>query len=116
MDKKTRIGSDPLRWIRDTREETEKRKRSLQDKQSKQDLQINKQEGKPTQRVITKTSQGGLKEGWTRATFIVREEHLEKLKALAYWERKQLKELVDEVLGSYLKSKKVKPVKKREEK
>jgi len=97
MDKKDRIGSDPLSWIRDTREETG---------ESKQELQ--------TQRVITKSSQEGLKEGWTRATFIVREEHLEKLKALAYWERKQLKELVDEVLSSYLKHKKVKPVKREE--
>jgi len=98
MDKKDRIGSDPLSWIRDTREKEE----SKQSLQSKQELQ--------TQRVITKSSQEGLKEGWTRATFIVREEHLEKLKALAYWERKQLKELVDEVLSSYLKHKKVKPV------
>jgi hypothetical protein len=98
MDTKDRIGSDPLSWIRDTREETGE----------------SKQEGRSTQRVITKSSQEGLREGWTRATFIVREEHLEKLKALAYWERKQLKELVDEVLSSYLKHKKVKPVKKEE--
>jgi len=31
--------------------------------------------------------------------------HLEKLKALAYWERKTIKEVVDEALGSYLKGK-----------
>jgi hypothetical protein len=30
---------------------------------------------------------------------------LEKIKALAYWERKTIKEVVDEALGSYLKSK-----------
>lgn len=98
MDKKDRIGSDPLSWIRDTREETGE----------------SKQEGRSTQRVITKSSQEGLREGWTRATFIVREEHLEKLKALAYWERKQLKELVDEIFSSYLRNKKVKPVKREE--
>jgi len=42
------------------------------------------------------------------------EEVLMYRKALAYWERKQLKELVDEVLSSYLKHKKVKPVKREE--
>ena len=103
MDKKDRIGSDPLSWIKDTREETREDKQSLQ---SKQELQ--------TRRVITKSPQEGLKEGWTRATLIVREEHLEKLKALAYWERKQLKELVDEIFSCYLKHKKVKPVKREE--
>jgi hypothetical protein len=30
---------------------------------------------------------------------------LEELKALAYWERKTIKEVIDEALGSYLKGK-----------
>jgi hypothetical protein len=54
-----------------------------------------------------KTSQEGLKDGWTRATFILRKDHLEKLKASAYWERKKIKEMIDEALGLYLKGKKV---------
>jgi hypothetical protein len=49
-----------------------------------------------------KTTQRGLHDGWTRATFILRKHHLEKLKALAYWERKTIKEVIDEALGSYL--------------
>lgn len=52
-----------------------------------------------------KTTQQGLQDGWTRATFILRKRHLEKLKALAYWERKTIKEVIDEALDSYLKRK-----------
>jgi AmiR/NasT family two-component response regulator len=54
-----------------------------------------------------KTSQAGLRADWTRATFIVRKEHLEKIKALAYWERKKVKEVVEEALEYYLKEKAV---------
>jgi len=35
----------------------------------------------------------------------LRKDYLEKLKALAYWERKKVKEVVDEAIGSYLKRK-----------
>jgi len=34
-----------------------------------------------------KTTQQGLQNGWTRATFILRRDYLEKLKEFAYWER-----------------------------
>jgi hypothetical protein len=43
---------------------------------------------------ITKSSQEGTKENETRATFIVNEELLEKLKAVAYWERRMIKEVI----------------------
>ena len=59
--------------------------------------------------VTIKTSQKGLKKGWTRATFILRNDYLENIKALAYWERKKVKEVVDEILGFYLKGKRIKP-------
>lgn len=42
----------------------------------------------------TKSSQEGTKENETRATFIVNEELLEKLKAIAYWDRLLIKEVV----------------------
>ena len=58
--------------------------------------------------VQTKTSYEGLREGWTRATFILREGYLEKIKSLAYWKRKNIKEVIDDVLGEYLKGKKIK--------
>jgi hypothetical protein len=50
----------------------------------------------------------GLQDGWTRATFILRKDYLGKLKAVSYWERKKMKEVIDEALRAYLKGKKVK--------
>lgn len=51
---------------------------------------------------IINSSEKGLKDGWTRDTFILRKDYLEKIRALAYWERKKVKEVIDEALGSYL--------------
>ena len=53
----------------------------------------------------------GLQDGWTRATFVLRKDYLSKLKAVSYWDRKKIKEVIDEALGTYLKGKKVKPMK-----
>jgi hypothetical protein len=47
---------------------------------------------------ITKSSQEGTKENETRATFIINEELLEKLKAIAYWDRVLIKEVVNTAL------------------
>ena len=44
---------------------------------------------------ITKTSQEGTKENETRATFIVNEDLLEKLKAIAYWDRLLIKDVIN---------------------
>ena len=49
-------------------------------------------------REITKSSQEKTQEGETRATFIVREDTLEKIKALAYWERILIKDVVNRAL------------------
>ena len=54
---------------------------------------------------MNKTSEKGLQDGWTRATFILRRNYLERLKASAYWERKKIKEVIDEALGLYLRRK-----------
>ena len=65
--------------------------------------------GRPTTstREITKTSQEGTLPGETRATFIVREETLEKLKAVAYWDRLLIKEVfnnaIEEAVARYEK-------------
>ena len=47
---------------------------------------------------ITKSSQEGTKENETRGTFIVNEELLDELKAVAYWERKLIKEVINTAL------------------
>jgi hypothetical protein len=101
----SRLGTNPLEWIKDSRddqEENQKSKHSLPSKHSKQN--------KPF-----KSSKIGLKDGWTRATFIVRESVLEKAKDLAYWERKKIQEVIDDALGSHISNKKIKPRPKRED-
>lgn len=62
---------------------------------------------KPARRVIEKTSQENLPENWTRATFIIREDRLEKLKDYAYTDRRTLKEIVNEMLDEYLADKEI---------
>lgn len=58
-------------------------------------------------REATKTTEAGLPSGWTRATFLVRKEHVEKLKGVSFFEDRTLKELMDEALAAYLKGRKV---------
>lgn len=53
---------------------------------------------KTSTREITKSSQEGTKEKETRATFIVNEELLEKLKAIAYWDRVLIKDVINTAL------------------
>ena len=96
MKGKSRLGSNPLEWIQNSYEEITHNK-SVHSKQKNK----------------TTSSSAGLKEGWTRATFIVRESVLEKAKDLAYWERKKIQEIIDEALSSGLRNKKVKPRPKR---
>ena len=66
---------------------------------------------------ITKSSQEGTKENETRATFIVNEDLLEKLKAIAYWDRVMIKEVINTALQDTVakyekKNGKIKPVSK----
>lgn len=56
---------------------------------------------------IHDTKKKGLKSGWIRATLIIRENYLKKIKNLAYWDRKNIKDVVDEALKNYLKNKKI---------
>lgn len=53
---------------------------------------------KTSTRVVTKSSQEGTKDKETRATFIVNEELLDKLKAIAYWDRVLIKDVVNTAL------------------
>jgi len=56
------------------------------------------------------------REGYTRATFIVREDLLNRIKALAYWERMEIKEVVEEALLNHMKGKKIKPLPEKKRK
>jgi len=67
---------------------------------------------------ITKSSQEGTKENETRATFIVNEDLLEKVKAIAYWERLLFKEVINKALEETVakyekKSGAIKPIPKK---
>jgi hypothetical protein len=67
---------------------------------------------------ITKSSQEGTKENETRATFIVNEELLDKLKAIAYWDRVLIKDVVNialqEAVAKYEKKNgDIKPIPKK---
>ena len=59
-------------------------------------------EPKAAKKEITKTSQIGTKEKETRATFIVNEDLLEKMKALAYWDRMLIKDIVNNAFEDYI--------------
>lgn len=58
-------------------------------------------------------SQQGLQYGLTRATFIIKKEYAQKLKAYAYWERLTVKEIMEEMLANYFKDKKVRSIPKK---
>lgn len=47
----------------------------------------------------------GLPADWTRASFLVRESYLDKLKDVAWTDRKTVKTVLDEALALYLKDK-----------
>lgn len=63
--------------------------------------------GRPQKKDLVRTNgvQAGLPEDWTRATFIVRCDQLEKLKDYAYTERITLKEALEMALNEFLKDK-----------
>jgi hypothetical protein len=60
-------------------------------------------------REVNVSSQQGTKENETRATFIINEELLDKLKAIAYWDRILIKEVVNSALLEYVNKKNPQP-------
>lgn len=67
-------------------------------KEEPQDL---RQMGRPRNR-RTSTSQQGLRDGLTRMTFIVSQEHQDKLKYISYNERLSIREILDEAIEDYI--------------
>ena len=75
-------------------------------------------EPKAPKKEITKTSQIGTKEKETRATFIVNEDLLDKMKALAYWDRVLIKDIINQALEEHIarhekKNGEIKPMPKK---
>ena len=75
-----------------------------------------KKPGRPrtSTKVPKDTTEEGTLPGEKRATFIVKEEQLEKLKAVAYWDRSKIKDVITSALEKYLDAyeKKNGPIKK----
>ena len=103
--KRKAMGVDPLGFIKDTKESAKRSDTVVS-------MDTNNQEStlKTKERSHLNSSQKGLPENWTRATYIVRDSIVDQLKSVAYWERKQLKEVVEEAFSSYLSDKKTKPI------
>ena len=51
---------------------------------------------------VVKAPQADAKSIETRATFIVQEELLEKMRAIAYWDRMLIKDIINDALESYI--------------
>jgi hypothetical protein len=98
--KKKRLGDDPFAGLDMLIGSTTDPARDLNVKETP----ATAKRGRPKEihRVVTKTSQSGLREGLTRATFIIKEDTLNQLKERAYTDRKKLKDLVTEVIEYYL--------------
>lgn len=62
------------------------------------------------------TLKKGLPSGWTRTTMVIRENFLERLKDVAYWERANVKDLFDEILEKFISSREIKPRPKEKKK
>jgi len=94
-----KMGTDPLAWINQEPEREEEKP-----------LEVPRNNmGRPRTiyREYEKSSQEGLQDNYTRATFIVREDLLKMLKDCAYTERRSLKDMVNEMLEIYLDGKEI---------
>lgn len=116
--KKNGLGRIPktLSWINDVIEEEPVVIEKVTEKKAKEKIktaQEIKTEDKPTLEKISNTTQKGLADGWVRATYIVNKELNEKVKALAYWERLTVKEVVHDALVNHLKDRNIKPIPKK---
>jgi hypothetical protein len=102
MADKRNTQNEPFFWIKSNRK-AENTGQSELDKPNTSDLSIGPQSDSRPSRIQPNVShdsaRAGLQQGWTRATFIIREEYLAKLKDKAYWERKAIKDVLDEILG-----------------
>jgi hypothetical protein len=78
--------------------ESPKVKRTEQDGSGTENTKRKVGRPKTQLKVITKTSEEGTKEGEIRATFIVKTELLEKLKALAFFEHDLIKDFLEKHL------------------
>lgn len=80
--------------------------------QEKKDAPVKKRPAKKSNKKLQPKQEAPkrVKQGWMLKSFAVRQEHVDKLQAIAYKERKTIKLVLDDALNSYLKGKKISPV------
>lgn len=96
-----KMGTDPLAWINREPEQAE------QEQGLPEVPRSNMGRPRTIYREYEKSSQEGLQDNYTRATFIVREDLLKKLKDYAYTERETLKDVVNRMLTEFLDGKEI---------
>jgi len=115
--KKGGLGSIPksLSWIDELEPEThvtEKKVITVKTKPTKEALFSIAAENSSDNENL-KRAQKASSTGCIKATFIVDQELNNKIKALAYWKRLTVKEVVSEAFENYLQGKNVKPIPKK---
>lgn len=111
---KKRLGTIPkgLEWISDQTIEI-KSTPEIKTQESKNKESVKAKEVSRKYAQQEPAAKRGLQEDLIRATFILRQDYLEKIKAYAYWERLQIKEVFDEMCEQFFKGKKVRSVPQR---
>lgn len=59
---------------------------------------------------VAPSAERGIKKGYIRYSFLIRKDQLEKIRALAYWQRRKIKRVMEEALDGYLSGKSIKPL------
>lgn len=85
--------------------------KTLAPKKANKEEAIGRGRPKTNFKEVTKSSQAGTKVNETRATFIVNEDQLEKIKALAYYERTSIKDVLFTAIENHLKANKSEVIK-----
>lgn len=63
-----------------------------------------------TSDVSVSAAKRGLQEDLIRATFIIKQDHLEKIKAFAYWERIQIKDVIEDMCEQFFEKRKIRSI------
>jgi hypothetical protein len=110
MSNKSELLKSGLSSILDRKEKTDV---SPDIEQAAEELKEKRKVGRP----ISVIREGDLKEGLVRATFIVHRSQVDSIKAIAYWSRSSIKDIIGEALSDYIakyekKNGKVEPIKK----
>lgn len=125
MKKKRRLGNDPLAWIGQSTIESSSNS-TRQEKETGLPNEVSNVEDPSTLRKQKRRITGvqvppakaikSLGEEWTRKTYQTRQKYHDKIEAIAYWERRDIREVMTTILESYLDSYKVKPLPEKRKK